>query len=95
MRRNHARKRSKQATNKLIKTIDKGMGSRMHIRLSRFLRPRFTWTSVTSTRQRTGSGSRQGRGIAIPVELYGELISALKEAEPLIKALPPVKKEEE
>jgi len=29
------------------------------------------------------------KGIAIPVELYGELISALREAEPLIKKLPP------
>jgi len=78
------RKRSKQATN----NCDKGMGSRIHVRLSRF-HDRDYLDIRNFYEAEDGEWKPTRKGIAIPVELYGELISALREAEPLIKKLPP------
>jgi len=82
----------------LIKAIDKGMGSRIHIRLSHF-HDRDYLDIRNFYEAEDGEWKPTRKGIAIPVELYGELISALKEAEPLIKDLPikdlPVAKKEE
>ena len=79
---------------RLVKTIDKGMGNRIHIRLSRF-HDRDYLDIRNFYEADDGEWKPTRKGIAVPVELYGELIDALKEAEQMIKDLPPVKKEEE
>jgi hypothetical protein len=78
---------TQQGEEKLIKVIDKGMGNRIHIRLSRF-RDRDYLDIRNFYEADDGEWKPTRKGIAIPVDLYGELISALKEAEPLIKNLP-------
>jgi len=77
----------------LIKTIDKGMGSRIHVRLSRF-HGRDYLDIRNFYEADDGEWKPTRKGIAIPVELYTDLISALKEAEQPIKNLPPTKEEE-
>jgi len=81
---------------RLIKTIDKGIGSRIHVRLSRFHdRDYLDIRNFYETED--GDWKPTRKGIAIPVELYRDLMSALKEAEPLINDLHPAsqaKKEE-
>ncbi|MEA3238177.1 MAG: transcriptional coactivator p15/PC4 family protein [Candidatus Bipolaricaulota bacterium] len=80
----------------LIKTIDKGMGSRIHVRLSHF-HDRDYLDIRNFYEAEEGEWKPTRKGIAVPVELYGELISALQEAEPLIKKLQsptPAKKDE-
>lgn len=64
----------------LVKTIDKGMGGRIHIRLSRFRdRDYLDIRNFYETDEEEWKPTR--KGIAIPVELYVELMAALKEAE--------------
>jgi hypothetical protein len=84
---------TQQGEEKLIKVIDKGMGNRIHIRLSRF-RDRDYLDIRTFYEADDGEWKPTRKGIAIPVDLYSELVSALKEAEPLIKDVPKSQGEE-
>ncbi|MEA3355862.1 MAG: transcriptional coactivator p15/PC4 family protein [Candidatus Bipolaricaulota bacterium] len=68
---------------RLVRAIDKGPGGQIHIRLSHF-RER-DYLDIRNFFQTEGEEWKPTRkGIAIPIELYGELMAALKEAEPLI-----------
>ena len=78
---------------RLVKAIDKGMGNRIHIRLSRF-HDRDYLDIRNFYEADDGEWKPTRKGIAVPVELYGELMDALKGAEQMIKDLPPAKKEE-
>jgi len=77
---------------KLIKAIDKGMGSRIHVRLSRF-RDRDYLDIRNFYETDDGEWKPTRKGIAIPVELYPELMAVLKEAEPLIAERSPKEKD--
>lgn len=68
---------------KLVKVIDKGVGGQIHVRLSRF-RERDYLDIRNFYEADDGEWRPTRKGIAVPVELYGELMAALKEAEPLI-----------
>ncbi|HHR85539.1 MAG TPA: transcriptional regulator [Candidatus Acetothermia bacterium] len=78
---------------RLIRAIDKGMGSRIHVRLSRF-HDRDYLDIRNFYEADDGEWKPTRKGIAIPVELYTDLVSALEEAGQLIKDLPPAKTEE-
>ena len=84
---------TQQGEEKLVKVIDKGMGNRIHIRLSRF-RERDYLDIRNFYEADDGEWKPTRKGIAIPVDLYEELISALKQAEPMIKDLPKPQQEE-
>lgn len=74
----------KQSTDEqVVKMIDKGLGGRVYVRLSRF-RERDYLDIRNFYETDDGEWKPTRKGIAIPVELYGELMAALKEAEPLI-----------
>jgi len=67
----------------LVKAIEKGMGGRIHVRLSRFQgRDYLDIRNFFQTEDEEWKPTR--KGIAIPIELYAELMAALKESEPLI-----------
>jgi hypothetical protein len=67
----------------LVKAIEKGMGGRIHVRLSRFQgRDYLDIRNFFQTDDEEWKPTR--KGIAIPIELYAELMAALKESEPLI-----------
>jgi len=73
-----------QSTNEqVVKMIDKGLGGRIYVRLSRF-RERDYLDIRNFYETDDGEWKPTRKGIAIPVDLYGELMTALKEAEPLI-----------
>jgi len=67
----------------LVKAIDKGLGARIHVRLSRF-RDRDYLDMRNFYETDDGEWKPTRKGIAVPVELYAELMEALKAAEPLI-----------
>jgi hypothetical protein len=73
----------KGSDEKLVKIIDKGIGGQIHVRLSRF-RERDYLDIRNFYEADDGEWRPTRKGIAVPVELYGELMAALKEAEPLI-----------
>ena len=63
--------------------IEKGMDGQIHVRLSRFQgRDYLDIRNFFQTDDEEWKPTR--KGIAIPVELYPEILAALKEAEPLI-----------
>ena len=69
-----------EATNEvLVKAIDKGMGSRIHIRLSTF-RDRDYLDIRNFYEAEDGEWKPTRKGIAVPVDLYDELIEGLTEA---------------
>jgi len=68
----------------LIKVIDKGPGGRIHIRLSRF-RDRDYLDIRNFYETEDGEWRPTRKGIAIPVELYDELLDALAAAKPKIE----------
>ncbi len=73
---------------KLIKVIDKGPGGQIHVRLSRF-RDR-DYLDIRNFYQTDDGNWRPTRkGIAIPVELYDELMAALTAAKAEIEARNP------
>ncbi len=72
---------------KLIKAIDKGMGGQIQIRLSRF-RERNYLDIRNFYEADDGEWKPTRKGIAIPVELFSELMTGLKEAEPFLSSLP-------
>ena len=67
----------------VVKTIDKGLGGRIYVRLSRF-RERDYLDIRNFYEADDGEWRPTRKGIAIPVELYQELMAALNEAGPLI-----------
>ena len=67
----------------VVKIIDKGLGGRLYVRLSRF-RERDYLDIRNFYEADDGEWKPTRKGVAIPVELYGELMTALREAEPLI-----------
>jgi len=68
----------------LIKVIDKGAGGRIHIRLSRF-RDRDYLDIRNFYETEDGEWKPTRKGIAIPVDLYDELLDALAAAKPKIE----------
>lgn len=78
---------------RLIRVIDKAVGSRIHVRLSRF-RDRDYLDIRNFYEADDGEWKPTRKGIAIPVDLYRDLVSALEEAGKLIKDLPPAKAKE-
>jgi len=67
----------------VVKLIDKELGGKIYIRLSRFCER--DYLDIRNFYEAEEDEWRPTRkGIDIPVELYGELMVALKEAEPLI-----------
>jgi len=72
-----------ESEERVVKVIDKGLGGRIYVRLSRF-RERDYLDIRNFYETDDGEWKPTRKGIAIPVELYGELMTALKEAEPLI-----------
>ena len=72
-----------ESEERVVKIIDKGLGGRVYVRLSRF-RERDYLDIRNFYETDDGEWKPTRKGIAIPVELYGELMTALKEAEPLI-----------
>jgi len=73
-----------RADEELIKVIDKGPGGRIHVRLSRF-RDRDYLDIRNFYETEDGEWKPTRKGIAIPVELYDELIDALAAAKPKIE----------
>ena len=72
-----------ESEERVVKIIDKGLGGRVYVRLSRFReRDYLDIRNFYETDDEEWKPTR--KGIAIPVELFGELMTALKEAEPLI-----------
>ena len=68
----------------LIKVIDKGAAGRIHVRLSRFRdRDYLDIRNFYETEEGVWKPTR--KGIAIPVELYDELLDALAAAKPKIE----------
>ena len=72
-----------ESEERVVKVIDKGLGGRIYVRLSRF-RERDYLDVRNFYETDDGEWKPTRKGIAIPVELYGELMIALKEAEPII-----------
>ena len=63
----------------LVRTIDKGLGNRIHVRLSRF-RDRDYLDIRNFYEAEDGEWKPTRKGIAIPVELYDELVGAIAAA---------------
>jgi len=69
-----------QATDEvLVKAIDKGLGSRIHVRLSKF-RDRDYLDIRNFYEADDGEWKPTRKGIAVPVDLYDDLMAALTEA---------------
>ncbi|MGB2983671.1 MAG: transcriptional coactivator p15/PC4 family protein [Candidatus Bipolaricaulia bacterium] len=69
-----------QATDEvLVRSIDKGLGSQIHIRLSKF-RDRDYLDIRNFYETEDGEWKPTRKGIAVPVEFYDELIEGLTEA---------------
>ena len=69
-----------QATDELlVKAIEKGLGSRIHIRLSKF-RDRDYLDIRNFYETDEGEWKPTRKGIAVPVDLYDELMAGLGEA---------------
>ena len=67
----------------LVRVIDKGPAGRIHVRLSRF-KDRDYLDIRNFYEADDGEWKPTRKGIAVPVDLYAELMQALKEAEPKI-----------
>ena len=74
-----------QATDEvLVQAIEKGLGSRIHIRLSRF-KDRDYLDIRNFYETEDGEWKPTRKGIAVPVDLYDDLMKALTEAKPEIE----------
>ncbi len=74
-----------QATEEiLVHVIDKGLAGRIHIRLSKF-RDRDYLDIRNFYEGEDGQWLPTRKGIAVPVELYGDLMTALGAAKDLIE----------
>ena len=63
----------------LVRAIDKGLGNRIHVRLSRF-RERDYLDIRNFYETDDGEWKPTRKGIAIPVEMYDELVGAIEAA---------------
>jgi len=81
----------------LVRTIDKGLGNRIHIRISRF-KDRDYLDIRNYYEDDAGEWKPTRKGIAVPVEFYDELIESLTAAKEEIakraKDVPAAEKEE-
>jgi hypothetical protein len=68
----------------LIESIDKGLGNRIHVRLSRF-RDRDYLDIRNFYETEDGEWKPTRKGIAVPVEFYDELMAALAKAKKTIE----------
>jgi len=68
----------------LVKAIDKGLGNRIHIRISKF-RDRDYLDIRNFYEDDNGEWKPTRKGIAVPVDLYDDLMAALGEAKPEIE----------
>ena len=69
-----------ESDERVVKAIDKGLGGRIYVRLSRFReRDYLDIRNFYQTEDEEWKPTR--KGIAIPVEFYGDLMAALKEAD--------------
>jgi len=68
----------------LVQAIDKGLGNRIHVRLSRF-KDRDYLDIRNFYETEDGEWKPTRKGIAVPVELYDELMTALEGAKPEIE----------
>jgi hypothetical protein len=74
-----------QATDEvLVRSIEKGLGSRIHIRLSKF-RDRDYLDIRNFYEAEDGEWKPTRKGIAVPVDLYDDVMKALTEAKPEIE----------
>lgn len=74
-----------QATDEvLVKAIDKGLGNRVHVRVSRF-RDRDYLDIRNFYEAEDGEWKPTRKGIAVPVELYDDLMAALGDAKGVIE----------
>ncbi len=67
----------------LVKAIDKGLGSRIHVRISRF-RDRDYLDIRNFYEADNGEWKPTRKGVAVPVEMYEELMAALGDAGKII-----------
>ncbi len=81
----------------LVRTIDKGLGNRIHIRISRF-KDRDYLDIRNYYEDDAGEWKPTRKGIAVPVEFYDELMESLTAAKEEIakraKDVPAAEKEE-
>jgi len=68
----------------LVKAIDKGLGNRIHIRISKF-RDRDYVDIRNFYEDDNGEWKPTRKGIAVPVDLYDDLMAALGDAKPEIE----------
>ena len=68
----------------LVQAIDKGLGNRIHVRLSRF-KERDYLDIRNFYETEDGEWKPTRKGIAVPVEFYDELMGALESAKPEIE----------
>ena len=68
----------------LVQAIDKGLGNRIHVRLSRF-KERDYLDIRNFYETEDGEWKPTRKGVAVPVELYDELMAALASAKPEIE----------
>ncbi|MFC2099372.1 transcriptional coactivator p15/PC4 family protein [Candidatus Bipolaricaulota bacterium] len=68
----------------LVQAIDKGLGNRIHVRLSRF-KERDYLDIRNFYETEDGEWKPTRKGVAVPVELYDELMAALAAAKPEIE----------
>jgi len=68
----------------LVQAIDKGLGNRIHVRLSRF-RDRDYLDIRNFYETDDGEWKPTRKGIAVPVDLYEELVKAIEAAKPEIE----------
>ncbi|MFC2077876.1 transcriptional coactivator p15/PC4 family protein [Candidatus Bipolaricaulota bacterium] len=74
-----------QATDEvLVRSIDKGMGSRIHVRISKF-RDRDYLDIRNFYETDDGEWKPTRKGVAVPVDLYDDLMEALAKAKPEIE----------
>ena len=68
-----------EADEVLVRSIDKGLGNRVHVRLSRF-KERDYLDIRNFYETEDGEWKPTRKGIAVPVELYDELVEAIAAA---------------
>ena len=81
----------------LVSAIDKGLGNRIHIRISRF-KDRDYLDIRNYYEDDAGEWKPTRKGISVPVEFYDDVMKALAEAKPVIdkriQEAPPTEKDE-
>ena len=76
-----------QGDETLVRTIDKGLGNRIHVRIAEF-RERDYLDIRNFYEDDAGEWKPTRKGIAVPVEFYDELMDALAAAKDVIASRP-------